>query len=227
MRKTAFFILFMMTASVAFSQVKLAVRTGLSSSNIKTNDILNISQNVEEYRIETVLENPRTGFHFGIMSQISVPGIPIMLIPEVLFTQVSSEVKVTASPTLANGLTVAPKYVTERFRRIDVPFLVAFKTGPFRFQAGPVGSYVIGEDRNIVGALQDLGNSFTVEKGDTKTITMGYQAGIGFNLLKKLAFDFKYEGSLSKISDGVRIGNVEGKFDQRVSQYIFSIGYFL
>ena len=36
--------------------------------------------------------------------------------------------------------------------------------------------------------------------------TWGYQVGIGFDILKKVTIDVKYEGNLSSLGDGVKIG---------------------
>jgi len=58
-----------------------------------------------------------------------------------------------------------------------------------------------------------------------KRSTIGYQAGFGFDV-SQLSLDFKYEGSLSGLGDGIEVGNEVYEFDARASQLIFSIGLF-
>ena len=54
--------------------------------------------------------------------------------------------------------------------------------------------------------------------------TLGYQAGVGLELANLLV-DVKYEGNLSKLGDGVTIAGRDYSFDQRMSQWILSVGF--
>jgi hypothetical protein len=40
-----------------------------------------------------------------------------------------------------------------------------------------------------------------------------------------LAVDLRYEGSLSKLGDGMTIGGQKCNFDSRISQWVFGVGY--
>ncbi|MCK7536999.1 MAG: hypothetical protein MZV63_41575 [Marinilabiliales bacterium] len=55
--------------------------------------------------------------------------------------------------------------------------------------------------------------------------TWGYQVGLGLDVFKKLTIDLKYEGSLSKLGDGVKIGGEVQDFDSRNSKIILSLGW--
>jgi len=227
MKTTVFLLLLFFCSSFGFAQVKFGIRAGLSSSSVNTEDVVNISTTLSEYRIASAVKNPKMGYHVGMMLQIGLPAIPVQIIPEVLYTRVSSEVEISSEVLSGPAASISPEAFNERFSRIDIPVMIAYKAGPIRFQAGPVGSYIISENRNLISALQSLEGELSLEEEETNTITYGYQAGIGANILGKLAIDLKYEGSLNKVSDGIRIGDVEGKFDQRVSQFILSLGFLL
>ena len=56
-------------------------------------------------------------------------------------------------------------------------------------------------------------------------ITLGYQAGIGLEI-SKLTFDLKYEGNLSRLGTGIKIGNETYSFDNRMKQWILSVGLY-
>ncbi len=58
-------------------------------------------------------------------------------------------------------------------------------------------------------------------------MTIGYQAGVGIDILKTLTFDVRYEGSLKKYQN--QIENLTGtKFnlDDRPNAFLFSLGLF-
>ncbi len=57
-------------------------------------------------------------------------------------------------------------------------------------------------------------------------MTIGYQAGLGFDLFKKLTVDLRYEGSLKKYQN--QIENVTGttfNLDDRPNAFHLSVGY--
>ena len=85
------------------------------------------------------------------------------------------------------------------FSRVDVPLLVGVKLGPARIGFGPVGSYVISETNDLI----DINPDYEIF---TKTMTWGFQAGIGVDLMKKVTLDARYEGSLSKLGNTLDIG---------------------
>ena len=56
-------------------------------------------------------------------------------------------------------------------------------------------------------------------------MTIGYQAGLGFDLLNFLTFDLRYEGSLKKYQN--QIQNLAGNkynLDDRPNAFLFSVG---
>jgi hypothetical protein len=81
-----------------------------------------------------------------------------------------------------------------------------------RLQAGPIASILL--NYKVEDALQ---NAIDV---DYSTSTLGYQAGIGFDI-GNFILDFKYESSLSKISKSI----IGFETDQRQNQLIFSAGF--
>jgi hypothetical protein len=105
------------------------------------------------------------------------------------------------------------------FSRIDIPLLVGVKLGPARINAGPVGSYVIKETTDLSAIEPD----FTLF---TKSMTWGFQAGIGIDV-SKISLDARYEGSLSKLGESFNVGGSEFALDARPSQWVISLGIWL
>jgi len=95
--------------------------------------------------------------------------------------------------------------------------MLGFKAGPVRLNAGPSARLLINSPKDLI------------DHPDYKTmynsLTFGYQAGIGVDLLKRLTVDLRYEGSLQKYQ--TQIENVAGdkfKLDDRPNAFLLSVG---
>jgi hypothetical protein len=208
MKKIACITIFFTLTFVAQGQFfKLGVRAGVSSSTVTVNDELIIPSG-SDYKLESC--DPMLGFHAGLISRITIKKLFVQ--PELLFSSSGGQVKVS---DITNG-TYSIK--DQRFNRIDIPVLAGVKTGPLRLEAGPVASFTLTEKSDL---FETSGY-----KEDFKKATIGFQAGIGFDLFKKLAFDLKYEGSLSKLGSGLTVGSTTYPYDTRTSQWIVSLGFF-
>jgi hypothetical protein len=159
--------------------------------------------------------NAKVGFQGGIFTRITI--VKLYIQPELLFTSTSGEVEVTAIGGLQDGITEVKE---QKFRQIDFPIMIGYKAGPLRLQAGPVGTIILSSDPAL-----DMFENVDVEE-EFNGATWGYQVGIGFDLFKKVTIDIKYEGSLSKLADGVSIGDKSYNFDSRNNQFVASVGFF-
>ena len=97
--------------------------------------------------------------------------------------------------------------------------MVGYKAGPLRLQAGPVGTIMLSTDPSLDGFME------MDYKEEFNGATWGYQVGIGLDI-KKITIDVKYEGNLSKLADGVKIGGETRSFDSRNSQLVATLGFF-
>ena len=56
-------------------------------------------------------------------------------------------------------------------------------------------------------------------------MTVGYQAGVGLDILKKLTIDLRYEGSLKKYQNQIEsTAGTKFNLDDRPNAFIFSLG---
>jgi opacity protein-like surface antigen len=95
--------------------------------------------------------------------------------------------------------------------------MLGFKLGPLRLNAGPAGSLLINTPKDLI-SNPDYKNNYN-------RMTIGYQAGVGFDLFKLLTFDLRYEGSLKKYQN--QIENLTGtkvNLDDRPNAFLFSVG---
>jgi hypothetical protein len=193
----ALFTLFIV--SNVSSQVRFGVRGGI---NIAYFDATRIE--ASELTIET-LNDATIGYHVGGMMQISFFGI--FLQPELLYSTVGSEVRVSNSGTRIREQT---------FTKLDFPVLIGKRLGPVRLGIGPVGTIMLD-------TRSELREETVTIREDFNRATFGYQIGAGLDIAF-LALDLKYEGNLTKLGSGIEVGGQPRVFDTRGRQIIFSVG---
>ncbi|MCC5930521.1 MAG: PorT family protein [Cyclobacteriaceae bacterium] len=202
MKKIALLLLVITVLGVQANAQKLFMfgpRVGLSSSTL---DI----KNIDDATFET--EGAQLGFHAGVFARISIPLVGIYIQPELLYTSTSGKVNVTEPSTLVSQIR------NYDFNRIDLPVMIGFKAGKiFRINAGPSFSYLLSAEENGANILENY-----------RSATVGYQAGLGLDL-GPILIDAKYEGNLSKFGDQVKLGNQAFSTDQRLNQFILSLGF--
>lgn len=142
------------------------------------------------------------GYQFGVFARLSLnKKKSVMLMPELLFTNTSAVI--TQNNVQADL----------GFNKIDLPVLLGVKFLFFRLQAGPSFSFLTSAESDIGGTVTDI-------KDNYNSTTVGYQAGVGMDLLNLLAVDLKYEGNLSNFADASSFLNT----DQRQSQIVLAVG---
>jgi hypothetical protein len=208
MRKVSLLTFLLFSVLITQAQLlRFGLKAGISSASLKVDELVNISSS-QSYSIKTY--NPGIGFQAGIFGRISVAKLYVQ--PEFLFSTSASEVKVN---NIKDG-TFAIR--NQKFNKIDIPVLAGIKTGPLRLELGPVASFVLNSKYDL---FQEDGF-----KSNFRKATIGYQAGVGFDLFKTLTLDVKYEGSISKLGNGITVSGVKYPYDTRTSQWIASLGIF-
>ena len=199
----ASFFLFQVADAQLF---KYGLKAGVGFSSLSIEDVTGISGASGAY--DLVTGDGVVGYHVGVQTRIKLAMLFIQ--PEVIFNAGGGTVKQIE----ANG---AEEIMNINFSRVDVPLLVGVKLGPVRLGAGPVGSYVISETNDLL----DINPDYEIF---TKSMTWGFQAGIGVDLMKKVTLDARYEGSLSKLGNTLDIGSQQFSLDARPKQWVISLG---
>lgn len=106
----------------------------------------------------------------------------------------------------------APVIYNQKFNKLNIPVLLGVKVGPLRLNAGPAASVMISDPKEII-------------QGATyKRATFGYQAGLGFDLFKRLTFDLRYEGNLNQFGEEIEIGDQNFQLDDRTGALLLQVG---
>jgi len=201
MKKLLVIVLVVFISIPVFSQINFGIKAGAETSTVPTYDIATGDNNI------SALKDASWGFHAGVFLRLSLLGIYLQ--PEAVFATNTFDYNVSTI--------TGTEVLSQTFNRLEIPVLVGFKLGPLRLNAGPSASLQIGTPK----ALINDPNFTEMYKG----ATFGYQAGIGFDILKKLTFDVRYGGSLSeKFGDSIAIGGQDFKLDHRQNSFILSVG---
>lgn len=185
---------------------KYGLKAGVGFSSLTIEEVTGISDGGGAY--DLVTGDGVAGYHIGVQTRIKIAMAFVQ--PEVIFNAGGGTVKKIET----NG---AEEIMSISFSRVDVPVLVGVKLGPARLGVGPVGSYVISETNDLI----DINPDYEIF---TKSMTWGFQAGIGVDLMKKVTLDARYEGSLSKLGNTLNIGSQTFSLDARPRQWVISLG---
>lgn len=205
MKRYSLILLFVfLTVGIANAQLfKFGIKAGVSSSRVKFSDI-DLGNNLVAKEGNSI-----TGMHFGVVSRIQLLGLFVQ--PELYFSSTGGDIKIV---DLSTGIETVR---TQKFNKIDIPVLVGWKFGPARVGIGPVASIVISDK----AVLKD----YTGYDEQFNKATFGYQVGVGLDIWK-IGFDLRYEGSLSKLGDGVKVLGQERSFDTRNPQLLASVALY-
>jgi hypothetical protein len=205
-------ILFVVLISIpAFSQIKFGLKAGVSTTSLSMPTIKTVASGTTSFTVDG-LTAAKYGFHGGAFVRLTFFGVYIQ--PELLFSTRTNEYTVTNVTNQASPIAYVAK---QSFNKLDIPVMLGFKLGPLRLNAGPTGSLLINSPKSII-TNPDYKNNYN-------RMTIGYQAGLGFDLLSFLTFDLRYEGNLKKYQN--QIQSLTGKkynLDDRPNAFVFSVG---
>ena len=208
MKKLFVIVLAAFIALPAISQVKFGLKAGASTTSITMEDLKTLTSGSTQYTVEK-LKGANYGFHGGLFVRLNISKLYIQ--PELLFASQTYDYTVT------NVQTEAESIIKQNFNKLDIPVMVGVSLGPLRINAGPSGSLLINSPKDLIDH-PDF-------KAMYSKMTIGYQAGLGFDLFKKLTFDLRYEGSLKKYQN--QIENALGttfNLDDRPNAFHLSVG---
>ncbi|MDX9946496.1 MAG: porin family protein [Bacteroidales bacterium] len=206
MKKSILIVLSVFLALPAFSQVNFGLKAGVSTTNVKMEDVKTLTSGETEYLVNAI-KGANYGFHAGAFVRFSVFGFYIQ--PELLFASRTDEYKIEGG--------VATEVVKQQFNQLDLPIMFGAKLGPVRLNAGPAARLLINSPKDLIDHPD-----FKAMYND---LTFGYQAGIGVDIVKKITLDLRYEGSLQKYQ--TKIENEAGTrftLDDRPNAFLFSVG---
>jgi len=208
MKKLLVFIMAVFIALPAVSQVNFGVKLGVNTSSITMADARTVISGSTSYLIEKA-KGANFGIYGGLFLRVNISKLYIQ--PELLLSTRSNDYTVT------NIKTQIDSTIAQNFTRLEIPVMVGVKLGPVRLNAGPAASLLLNSPKELI-ADPDFETIYS-------KMSFGYQAGIGLDLLNKLTFDLRYEGSLKKYQN--KIESTLGapvNLDDRPNAFLLSVG---
>ncbi len=114
------------------------------------------------------------------------------------------------------GLYVQPEATISTLKDLDIPVMLGCKLGPARIHAGPYMRMAF--DRNNLSTPEERRTMW-------EDARIGYQAGLGFDITKKISLDARYEGNFSTFGNSVQVFGQERAIDTGDPQILLSLGY--
>ncbi len=202
---TAFFLLI----SAQVNAIGFGLKGGLNFSSIPSSAEFELPGASLE-----ALPDSYTGFHIGVVGHFSL--LTLFLQPEILYTQTGQEMVISSDLLIGQE----QEFFTHKYSHLTIPVIAGMKFGTLQIGVGPVASFML--DNKLGGGELTEGLDF-----DYKKASIGFQAMAGIKL-GNLLLDFKYEGNLSKMGDGISVGtDTDLAFDTRPRQFIISVGFLL
>ena len=203
MKKSFFFLLLALTSYAAQAQFKIGLRGGISTSELSMETV-----NTNGLRLS--IEDAGYGYHLGIFVRGHL-GERLYVQPEFLFN--SNSVDFTLK---GFGTGLGNRILTEKYQNLDIPFMLGYKLGPLRLEAGPVGHVHLKSKSEL--------EEFDGYEQRFEDFNLGYQLGGGFDIWKFL-IDVRYEGSFNKFGEHMRIAGQNVDFSQKPARIVFTLGY--
>lgn len=180
----------------ALSPIKFGLKAGLQTQS------MNLSHSTT---LSSLSADGNLGFQLGAMSRISLG--PIYIQPELVYNY---------SPYTLTSDAGTCKLVDNN---LEVPVLLGWKILFLRVMAGPTFNLM---DQTKVRS----GNMPQGFDADLDKYALGYQVGLGIELLKRLNIDVRYDGQFSRATQNIVVNNIMEEFKTSVNTFQLNVGWF-
>jgi len=187
--------LFLLSFIFAGTYAQFGIKVGANTTSLKITGG-DMIENVKD---------AQWGFNAGIFYRLKI--LMLYVQPEAYFSTVGGSFKYGDDP-------MNKELYDFDLNRIDIPLIVGGKLGPIRIHAAPVAFFTISSKSSLTDFEEAM-----------KGTTWGYQVGLGIDLLKKLTFDARYEGSLGDFTESVTIGGHTLEPSTKSSAFLISVGF--
>lgn len=221
MKKGLLICSLLLCTSALFAEFDLGAKVGYTTSIGFGN-----MANVADYQWSNVKSEFGNGFHVGAFARIG--GEKLYVQPEVLYNYQKTDYEVTFQNVASGEAFNADKYVTSS--TVDVPILLGYKlfdikvlnmrvlVGPkLRFNAG---SKIEFKDKTSHEVAEEI-------KEEVKKTSVGLEAGIGFDILKRVSLDVRYN-LISNISKETQWKEeIVANYEKPLNTFVVSLGFII
>jgi Outer membrane protein beta-barrel domain len=208
MKKLIFFSLLACLALSLQAQVRIGFKAGLSSQDVKVEDLNVTSGGVNRLRLQ--LEDANYGINFGLVIRAEFDNFFVQ--PEANFNSNSVDFKLQDFGRPNSAV----QAIRESYQYLDIPLMLGWRLGPLRIQGGPEGHLFV----NSSSDLFDVGNY----DQNFDNFTVGFIGGVGLDLWN-LMVDLRYQGNFQRFGNHINFFGTQYQFSQRPSTLSLSAGW--
>lgn len=191
------------------AQTRFGIKAGVNTVDIKKEQ-LDVFDADGRQRLRLAIKDANYGVNIGLF--VLARSERFFIQPELLYSSNSTDFRVDS--TGAGGEFI-DKVFKERYQNLDIPVMAGLRFGFLRIGAGPVGHVHLSSTSDLI--------DFDGYKEDFKSLTMGYQGGIGIDL-SSIHVDIRYEGNLTKYGDHMEFFGRDISFSDRPTRILATIG---
>jgi len=200
MKKFSLLIVFALTTTLMFGQLKFGPKIGFNASKMTTS-------------LDYVSTQFKSGFQFGAFVRI---GNRVYLQPELYYT--------SEGGVFENDSTGNTWKQTVTLGSLNIPLLIGFKIintelVNLRVLAGPVASFVVNKKITDVNSVYG-----PIQKADLSNSNWYIQAGAGVDVWM-FTFDIRYQVGLNKVIKEVSYKNNTLNFNTSNNVWVISLGF--
>lgn len=191
--------------AVASAQVQFGIKGGINANLYGWN----FSEAFSQFNLAKA--NNSAGFHVGAQLRVNTK-IGLYIEGDALYNYASTKINIFENDIETGSIAM-------KQHNLDIPVLLGFKASFFRIYVGPVFAINLGTD--VGKSLTDINDiQFKYDHN-----VFGFQAGIGFDILKKITLDLSYNGRFSKSTQEFIVNGqiINGKLANR--QLWLSVGF--
>ena len=208
MRNSALVALFVILfGATGWSQTRFGIKAGI---NTVDREAINISDSEGRDELILAIEDANYGINIGMF--LLAKSKRFFIMPELIYNSNSTDYKLDTLDGLGEYL---DGVFQEKYQNLDIPIMMGLRFDFLRIGAGPVGHVFLNSTSDLL--------DFEGYEQDFKSLTMGYQIGLGIDLWS-INVDFRYEGNFTNYGDHFRFFGNEIPFSQKPERFIGTIG---
>ncbi len=193
------FSLLSISSAQALSPIRFGVKAGFQGQSL----------NMHPKNVGDLLSSDGNGGYLvGAMMRVSLGVVPLYIQPEVVYSHSSYTMKDETAAASA-------KYAVNN---IEVPVLLGYKIFFLRLMAGP--TFNLMNKTNVKSGTLPSGLNTDLDK-----YALGYQVGLGVELLKHLNIDLRYDGQFKQATQSITYGDVMEQFKTSVNTVQVNVGW--
>jgi hypothetical protein len=212
MKKILLVTTFMIISQVAFSQMRLGIigTYGMSLARSEST-VLGTKEGREAYEVAFLEHKNIPSLGLGLYNEFG----NLFLLVEGHYRKNAYTLRVKNYSNIDEPM----NYIEETSSMVHIPVAGGLKFGTLKVGVGPILNFQIDKSSNLITA--------TKIQERNRSLQMGFQGLVGFDLNKHFSINFKYEYSFNRVGDDYRYNGKILPIKSKLDYMTLSVAMFL